>query len=120
VEQQDEGSLERVQRKDVGMVSGLQSNNYEEKLEELGLTTLQEWRHLGRHDACILNRHSKDNVQSRNWFRMVADSIVHARQETGLPNFVKPRRRLELEVRSNFFSVRTCDEWNRVPEEIRR
>jgi hypothetical protein len=49
---------------------------------------------------------------------MVDDSIVHAREETGLPNVVKPRRRLE--VRSNFFSVRTCDEWNRLPEEIRR
>ncbi len=33
-------------------------------------------------------------------------------------NVVKPRARQE--VRANFFSVRTCDDWNMIPEEVKR
>jgi hypothetical protein len=33
-------------------------------------------------------------------------------------NVVKPRARLE--VRANSFSVRTCDDWNMIPEEVKR
>jgi hypothetical protein len=54
-----------------------------------------------------------DNVQSGNWFRMTDDGAVRTRQAT----FVKPRTRSV--VRSNFFSNRTTDELNMVPEEIK-
>ncbi len=40
--QQDKEELERVQRRAVGMVSGLKGTTYK---EELGLTTLEERRH---------------------------------------------------------------------------
>ncbi len=40
--QQDMKCYKRVQKKAVGMVSGLRETIYEEKVEELGLTTLKE------------------------------------------------------------------------------
>ncbi len=43
--QQDKDMLEKVQKRAVGMVSGLGGTNYEEKLKELALTTLEERRH---------------------------------------------------------------------------
>jgi hypothetical protein len=42
---QDKDMLEKVQKRAVGMVSGLGGTNYKEKLKELGLTTLEERRH---------------------------------------------------------------------------
>jgi ribonuclease P/MRP protein subunit RPP40 len=42
---QDKDMLEKVQKRAVGMVSGLSGTNYKEKLKELGLTTLEERRH---------------------------------------------------------------------------
>ncbi len=99
------------------MVSGLGGTNYEEKLKELGLTTLEE----RRHQADMLQAYKiitgKDNVQRESWFKMAAEGVVRTRQAAGLMNVVKPRSRLE--VRSNFFSVRVTDGWNLVPEEIK-
>lgn len=37
----DREALEKVQKHTVGMVSGLEGSTYEEKLRELGLTTLE-------------------------------------------------------------------------------
>jgi hypothetical protein len=42
---QNKEELENVPRKVVGMVSGLRGANYEERLAELGLTSLEERRH---------------------------------------------------------------------------
>jgi hypothetical protein len=36
--------LEKVQRRAVNMISGLRATNYEEKLKELGITSLDERR----------------------------------------------------------------------------
>jgi hypothetical protein len=115
--QQDKDMLEKVQKRAVGMVSGLGGTNYEEKLKELGLTTLEE----RRHQADMLQAYKiitgKDNVKRESWFKMAAEGVVRTRQAAGLMNVVKPRSRLE--VRSNFFSVRVADGWNMVPEDIK-
>jgi ribonuclease P/MRP protein subunit RPP40 len=42
---QDKETLEKIQRRAVGMVSGLKGSTYEERLEELKMTTLEERRH---------------------------------------------------------------------------
>ena len=41
----DSTALEKVQKKAVGMVSGLISHSYEDRLKELGIQTLEERRH---------------------------------------------------------------------------
>jgi ribonuclease P/MRP protein subunit RPP40 len=41
----DKAALEKIQRRAVAMISGQQGSTYEEKLKELGLTTLEERRH---------------------------------------------------------------------------
>jgi ribonuclease P/MRP protein subunit RPP40 len=41
----DKESMEKVQRRAISMISGLRFQQYEEKLRELGLCTLEERRH---------------------------------------------------------------------------
>ena len=45
--QADKEKLEKVQKRAVGMVAGLRGRNYEQKLREVGLTTLEERRVSG-------------------------------------------------------------------------
>jgi hypothetical protein len=112
--QQDKEALDKVQKKAVGMVSGLVGSNYEDKLQELGLTSLEERRHQADMLQVFKIMTKKDNVESDCWFKKASDSTVRTRQAAGLLNIVKLRKRLE--VREHFFSVRTVDSWNEVPE----
>ena len=41
----DKEVLEKVQKRAVKMVSGLKGDNYEDRIKELGLPTLEERRH---------------------------------------------------------------------------
>ncbi len=105
--QQDIETLEKVQKRAVGMVSGLKGVSYEEKLVELDLTTLKERRHQADMAQVYKIIIGKDNLERDCWFKMAADGAVRTRQAAGLMNVVKPRTRLE--VQTNFFSVRTAD-----------
>jgi hypothetical protein len=84
--QQDIETLEKVQKKAVGMVSGLKGSSYEEKLEELEMTTLEE----RRHQADMLQAYKiitgKDNVKRETCFKMAEEGSVRTRQATGLLN----------------------------------
>jgi hypothetical protein len=114
---QDREVLEKVQKKVVGMVSGLRGRTYEEKLEELGLTTLEERRHQADMVQVYKIVTGKDNVKGETWFKMAAEGAVRTRQAAGLMNILKPRTRLE--IRSNFFSVRVIESWNDIPVKIK-
>ncbi len=89
----------------------------EEKVVELGLTTLEERRHQADMLQVYKILTGKDNVKSECWFRMAAAGTIRTRQAAGVMNILKPRSRLE--VRGNFFSVRVADSWNSVPETIK-
>jgi hypothetical protein len=60
---QDKETLEKVQRKAVGMVLGLKGTTYELKPEELGLTTLED-RHQSDMQQEFKIMTGKDNVDS--------------------------------------------------------
>jgi hypothetical protein len=111
--EKDKEMLEKVKRRAVKMVSGLKGDTYEERLEELGMTILEEkWHQLDMAQTFrILQGH--DKVEKDQWFRLAANSAVNTRQAAGPLNLEKPRA--NLEVRSNFFSVRVLDEWNGIP-----
>ena len=100
------------------MVSGLQGVSYEDRLEEVGLTTLEDRRERGDMIQVWKILHGKEDVQVGTWFNLAATVATHATRQAGHPlNIVKPRSRLE--IRNNFFSVRCCEKWNSLPDNIR-
>jgi hypothetical protein len=117
-QQGDKDALEKVQRRAVGMISGLRGREYEERLRELRLTTLEE----RRHQADMLHMYklcSGSTGQARaDWFEPPPAAAARTRLNAD-PLNVRPNRG-RLEIRRNFFTVRAGDPWNMVPGEIKR
>jgi hypothetical protein len=109
--------LEKVQRRAVNMVSGLQSRDYEGRLRELGLTTLEERRHQAdmahMHKICT----GKDGLSRADWFEPPTEAAARTRRHADQLNVQPLRGRLEL--RRNFFTVRAGTCWNDIPSGIK-
>ena len=115
----DKDALEKIQRRVVNMVSGLQGKTYEERLAECGLTTLEERRTRGDMIQTWKIIHGVDNVDKKTWFKMVdGDEALHRTRAAGNQlNIVKPKCKNDL--RRNFFSVRVVEKWNSISNRVR-
>jgi hypothetical protein len=113
----DKEILERVQKRAVAMVSGLRSGVYEERLKELGLTTLEERRYMNDMVQVFKILKEKDDVKKESWFEMANVTERTTRATADPLNLKMPSARLE--VRRNFFSQRTPKEWNKIPANIK-
>jgi ribonucleases P/MRP protein subunit RPP40 len=116
--QADKDALEKVQRRAIGMVSGLQSRVYEDRLRELKLTTLEERRHQADMQLMHKIMSGASQLDRSVWFRPVAAAAARTRQHAD-PLNVQPNHG-RLEIRQNFFSVRAGEQWNAVPADIKR
>ena len=91
---------------------------YSEKLDRLGLTTLEEQR--AKADMVqvwkILNGY--DDADEKKWFvRAATVSNRTTRASADILNLKEPS--FKGNIRKNFFSVRVCKPWNEIPSEIR-
>ena len=110
--------LESVQQRAVRITSGLLSQNYEDRLKELGLLSLVERRERGDMIETWKILHRVEDIDPSTLFSLSADvASRNTRQSSDPLNIVKPASRLE--IRRNFFSVRVCDSWNALPLDIR-
>jgi hypothetical protein len=112
----DKECLEKVQKRAVKMVSGHKATEYELRLKELGLVTLEERRH--RADMQMVHKimHGESGLQSNTWFES-ASGTAHATLSGADPLNIKCKTG-RLEIRRNF-SVRVISDWNRIPAEIK-
>ena len=110
--------MENVQRRMVRQVSGLVSETYEGKLAELGLTTLVERRHQSDMHMTFKILKGIEEVPVSEFFTMAATGLRQTRRNAGHLNLQAAHGRLDL--RANFFTVRVIDQWNRVPEELKK
>lgn len=113
--QADIESLEKVQRRAVGMVSGLRSQEYEKRLSELGLTTLAERRHQA--DMAMMFK-IVSGMEQGDMFRSATARGTCTRAATEPRNVLPNRGRLD--VRRNFFTVRGPGPWNEIPSEKKK
>ena len=107
---EDKDLLEKVQKRAVAMVSNFQAKNYEDKLLEAGMTTLEKRRERG--DLIMMYRimTGKDDVHYSTWFQKLSDrsSGVSTRTATGHLNVVPPGI-CSTDLRRQFFSQRIVE-----------
>lgn len=124
--QQDINILEAVQQRAVRMISGM-TGTYEEKLCQVGLTTLGERRTRGDpiHQLKIINQ--IDDLQVSTFFQFAGAHHTHEIRLVGLNdapisnlNLAKPVQTARtLDLRKYFFSHRVVDPWNDLPTEVK-
>jgi hypothetical protein len=95
-QQADIDTLERVQRKAVGMVSGLLSRDYEARLRELGLTTLEERRHQADMLMLYKAQNGYGQLNEEGWFNPPPPAAARMRRHADPLNVRPNHGRLEI------------------------
>ena len=114
----DKAVLEQVQIRAIRMVSGLRGHEYEDRLKELGLTTLEERRHQADMAMAYKILTKKEDVDPADWFVMAAQAARVTRTAADPLNVTVKHGRLD--IRRHFFSVRVTEDWNKVPGDIKK
>ena len=115
----DRETLEKVQRRAVGMVSNLRARTYEARLAELGMTTLADRRVRGDMITTYKIMTGKEKVDPGMFFDLVAEGEgPRTRGATGAQNIRV--RGARLDIRKYSFSQRVQVGWNSLPDSLRR
>ena len=104
--------LEKVQKRATKRIPELRDKAYEERLERLELTTLEERRIRGDSIETFKILSGFENIDSGHFFQL-SDTRYSLRRHS--KTLFKKRSRLE--IRKNFFSNRIVNHWNSLNEE---
>ena len=117
----DKKVLEQVQQRAIKMISNLKSREYEDRLREVGLTTLWERRQRGDMITMYRMMTGKDKVDSSLWFQMARqrEGATATRQVTGHLNVETPLPG-RLQMRRGQFSQRVAASWNGLPNWVKQ
>jgi hypothetical protein len=109
-------TIEKVQEKAVGMISGLKGKTYAEKCEELNLESLEDRRKINDMAQVYRLVHGIDKIDRVQIFKHVQAGRTRLSAD---PLNIRPDT-ARLEVRRNFFSQRVTADWNRIGAEIKK
>ena len=113
----DKKLLEKVQERAIRMISNLRGRCYQDRLKEVGMTTLEERRRRGDMIATYRILTGKDRVSPDQWFHMARETGT--RQSKGYLSVEEPVLG-KLEFRRSQFSQRVSGNWNSLPDWVRR
>ena len=109
----DINTLENIQRRATRMVRGMKNLTYKERLDKLGMTTLEERRLRDLIETFkIIN--NIDKVDKDKFFKSATTINLRGHKD----KLFKPQVRSQ--IRANFFSYRVITYWNKLPEHVIR
>ena len=109
----DVACLEQIQRRATKLVDSLSKVSYSERLNTLGLTTLETRRLRGDLIKTYKLLTHKERIDPNQFFS-VSDSGYALRGHS--LKLLKPSVRLN--VRKHFYSYRVIDFWNQLPQQV--
>ena len=123
--------LEAVQRRAIRQVRGLQGS-YEERLQQCGLTLLEDRRVRGDVIQTFKIMNNIDDLPIDTFFKMAEDRHNHATrnrttivvgaesaEEERIDNRNLVKQKCNGAIRQNFFSQRVVDQWNKLPSSVK-
>lgn len=105
-------SLEQVQRRATRMISECKGKDYESRLRETGLTSLQARRNRGDLIQVFKLVKGIDKLDYRTFFQFAESNRTRGHR------YKLVKKRCSLNLRKNFFSQRVVDIWNKLPESV--
>ena len=114
---QDIEVLEKVQKRAIRAVSGLQGS-YEDKLMALGIQSLENRRIRQDMIQTFKIIHSVEDVNPTHWFQLASDHSTRETRQSTDPYNILPKA-AKTEIRRNFFSCRVVNEWNKLPASVK-
>ena len=108
----DLDSMERVQRRATKMITECRGLSYENRLEVLGLISIEARQTRGDLIQVFKLIKGVDNVDYREFFQLAVNSRTRGH------SFKICKVRSRLEIRKNFFSQRVVNEWNELPSYV--
>jgi hypothetical protein len=114
-------TLEKVQERAVRQVNNLKGTTYEQRLVEVGLDSLKDRREEADMILVYKVMHEKCVGDKNTWFKLNDNNGLQDRILTrAASDDLKIRQsRSNLDLRKNFFTQRVCEQWNRLPRQIR-
>ena len=108
----DIACLEKIQKRATRLVHGLEKMSYEDRLEALGLYSLQRRRLRGDLIETYKILTGKENIDSSHLFQKANTTDLRGH------SLKLYKKRSRLDVRKYFFSQRIVNYWNRLPNDI--
>ena len=105
--------IERVQRRATKMVNGISNLDYESRLRELKLPSLQYRRRRADMHQVFKIINKLERVDPGVFFQLNAQNKVTRGHSSRI---YKPKPRLN--IRKNSFSVRVVNDWNSLPQHL--
>ena len=102
--------VEQVQKRALRLIPSLNGRSYEQKLASLKLLSLENRRVMFDLTQKYKEESSKENAIS---------PVKSTRQTRSRTDKKLEKPRFRLDIRKNSFNVRTIDNWNKLPVEIR-
>ena len=122
----DRKVLEKVQERMLRQLCDVRGHTYEERLKDVGLTTLTERRERGDAIETFKTIKGFNRVIKENWFEFETEDQRPTRRNTEITEEGERRKRnvlreerARLEVRKNCFNVRAAKTWNQIPDHVR-
>ena len=104
----------------------MRGKTYEERLKEVGLTTLTQRRERGDAIEAFKTLNGFNRVEKSQWFEIESEEQRPTRRNLVIDEEGERRRvnvlkveAARLEIRKNFFNIRAANVWNAIPDEVR-